>query len=70
MLKYIHTECYFQEPTTGKFHAKPLIIYPFNSLQKAKVVVWLYDNVEMRIHGRIIVSPATPVLALNFDFVN
>jgi small nuclear ribonucleoprotein E len=32
------------------------VIYPLTLLfQKTKVVIWLYDNIEMRIEGRIIV---------------
>jgi len=27
-----------------------------NTFQKAKVSIWLYDNVEMRLEGRIIVE--------------
>ncbi|KAF8602689.1 Sm-like ribonucleoprotein [Ceratobasidium sp. AG-I] len=33
---------------------QPINVIFRNLQQKTKVVVWLYDNVEMRIHGRII----------------
>lgn len=33
---------------------QPINVIFRNLQQKTKVIVWLYDNVEMRIHGRII----------------
>ena len=33
-----------------------LISPSYQPFQKSKVVVWLYDNIEMRIEGQIIVS--------------
>lgn len=50
-------ECHLQEPAAG---ASPMYAFIDCSqharvIQRQKVVVWLYDNVEMRIEGRIIV---------------
>jgi hypothetical protein len=36
--------------------------YSLSQFQKTKIVIWLYDNIEMRIEGRIIVR----VLRSNF----
>ncbi len=29
--------------------------YLINDVKKSKVIIWLYDNIEMRIEGKIIV---------------
>jgi hypothetical protein len=39
-----------------------------NSFQKTKVSIWLYDNVEMRLEGRIIVE--SPHFGLSHLFLN
>jgi len=33
---------------------QPINVIFKNLQQRAKVVIWLYDNIEMRIEGRII----------------
>lgn len=51
-------ECYLQKSTTGTW---PRAILARGSFvltlthQRTKVVIWLYDNIEMRLEGRITV---------------
>ncbi|TFY72236.1 hypothetical protein EVG20_g759 [Dentipellis fragilis] len=46
---------------------QPINVIFKNLQQRAKVVIWLYDNIEMRIEGRIIVraSPFWTLPSLN-----
>lgn len=39
-------------------HARLLFMVRLTVLKKAKVLIWLYDNIELRIEGFIIVSEA------------
>jgi len=41
---------------------QPINVIFKNLQQKQKVVIWLYDNIEMRIEGRIIAGIYVPVL--------
>jgi hypothetical protein len=51
-------ECHFQKPPTSPFTLPSLFKSdPISGVQKTKIVIWLYDNIEMRIEGRIIVRP-------------
>lgn len=51
---HLSLECDIQKPSTSKG-----FIFRFrcflSRFQKTKIVIWLYDNIEMRIEGRIIV---------------
>jgi len=53
-----HTECNFQKSSTSKgFTTRFLDNFSITfSLQRTKISIWLYDNIEMRIEGRIVVS--------------
>ena len=68
-------ECHLQELATGTQATMNVTGHPsdrFCDSQRTKVVIWLYDNIEMRIEGRIIVRIPHPIwthLALNFLFI-
>ncbi|KAG9103849.1 mRNA splicing protein sme1 [Ceratobasidium sp. 370] len=49
---------------------QPINVIFRNLQQKTKVIIWLYDNVEMRIHGRIIASPDTPAPSRFANYAN
>ncbi|KAG6866268.1 hypothetical protein C0991_006855 [Blastosporella zonata] len=40
---------------------QPINVIFKNLQQKTKVSIWLYDNIEMRIEGRIIVQSLRPI---------
>ncbi|THH01521.1 hypothetical protein EW026_g1199 [Hermanssonia centrifuga] len=50
---------------------QPINVIFKNLQQKTKVVIWLYDNIEMRIEGRIIVRVPYPIAThLGVEFQN
>jgi len=52
------SECHFQKSSTSQCidNCDDLFEVILTSIiQKNKVVIWLYDNIEMRIEGKIIV---------------
>lgn len=48
----IPTECYIQVSSAGELSL--IIEMHIKNLQRTKVSVWLYDNVDCRLQGRII----------------
>jgi hypothetical protein len=58
----IRAERDLQKPAAGLLqHANNALYDTDMHIQRTKVVIWLYDNIEMRIEGRIIVR-ALPCL--------
>jgi hypothetical protein len=56
-LTTIDAEHYIQKPpTSGNNNVSTSPDFILMMLQKNKVVIWLYDNIAMRIEGRIVVS--------------
>jgi hypothetical protein len=52
-------ECHLQKFATGASIAAPHFSLGLIVPKKAKVLIWLYDNVELRIEGYIIVGMPT-----------
>ena len=49
-------------PRAQYYHALSYVLTI--DLQRTKVVIWLYDNIEMRIEGRIVVRDLTKLSQL------
>ena len=55
LITHPSAECYFQKSSASALQTTPSCTLMTLSIQRTKVVIWLYDNIEMRIEGRITV---------------
>ena len=58
----IQLECHLQELAAGLSYSPGISnSFTHDLHQRTKVVIWLYDNIDMRIEGRIVVRVLYPV---------